>query len=59
MQTEAAAAKADGVVSEEIHKGRHRWQSHVIEFFAIGLPCCRSRRTYSMRNALAHAGKSA
>jgi uncharacterized protein YbjQ (UPF0145 family) len=36
MQTEAAAAKAEGVVGVDIHEGSHNWQSHVIEFFAIG-----------------------
>jgi uncharacterized protein YbjQ (UPF0145 family) len=36
MQHEAAAAKAEGVVGVDIHEGSHVWQSHVIEFFAIG-----------------------
>ena len=36
MQHEAAAAKAEGVVGVEIHEGSHGWQTHVIEFFAIG-----------------------
>jgi uncharacterized protein YbjQ (UPF0145 family) len=36
MQAEAAAAKAEGVVGVDIHEGNHAWQSHVIEFFAIG-----------------------
>ena len=36
MQHEAKAAKAEGVVGVEIHEGSHSWQSHVIEFFAIG-----------------------
>jgi uncharacterized protein YbjQ (UPF0145 family) len=36
MQHEAAAAKAEGVVGMEIHEGSHAWQTHVIEFFAIG-----------------------
>lgn len=30
------AAKAEGVVGVEIHEGSHGWQTHVIEFFAIG-----------------------
>jgi uncharacterized protein YbjQ (UPF0145 family) len=36
MQHEAKAAKAEGVVGVDIHEGSHGWQSHVIEFFAIG-----------------------
>lgn len=36
MQAEAAAAKAEGVVGLDIHEGSHGWQTHVIEFFAIG-----------------------
>jgi uncharacterized protein YbjQ (UPF0145 family) len=36
MQYEAEAAKAEGVVGVEIHEGSHNWQTHVIEFFAIG-----------------------
>jgi uncharacterized protein YbjQ (UPF0145 family) len=36
MQYEAAAAKAEGVVGVDIHEGSHGWQTHVIEFFAIG-----------------------
>jgi uncharacterized protein YbjQ (UPF0145 family) len=36
MQHEAAAAKAEGVVGVDIHEGSHGWQTHVIEFFAIG-----------------------
>lgn len=36
MQAEASAAKAEGVVGVDIHEGSHCWQTHVIEFFAIG-----------------------
>ena len=36
MQAEAEAAKAEGVVGVDIHEGSHGWQTHVIEFFAIG-----------------------
>ena len=36
MQLEASAAKAEGVVGVDIHEGSHGWQTHVIEFFAIG-----------------------
>jgi uncharacterized protein YbjQ (UPF0145 family) len=36
MQHEAAAAHAEGVVGLDIHEGSHGWQTHVIEFFAIG-----------------------
>src|ERR1700761_4342531 len=36
MQYEAQAAKAEGVVGVDIHEGSHGWQTHVIEFFAIG-----------------------
>ena len=36
MQAEAANAKAEGVVGLDIHEGSHSWESHVIEFFAVG-----------------------
>ena len=36
MQQEASSAKAEGVVGVDIREGSHGWQSHVIEFFAIG-----------------------
>ncbi|MBB5574666.1 MULTISPECIES: heavy metal-binding domain-containing protein [Rhizobium] len=36
MQAEASAAKAEGVVGLDIHEGSHGWETHVIEFFAIG-----------------------
>jgi uncharacterized protein YbjQ (UPF0145 family) len=36
MQHEASAAKAEGVVGVDIHEGSHGWQTHVIEFFAVG-----------------------
>jgi uncharacterized protein YbjQ (UPF0145 family) len=36
MQAEASAARAEGVVGVDIHEGSHSWQTHVIEFFAIG-----------------------
>jgi uncharacterized protein YbjQ (UPF0145 family) len=36
MQREAAAAKAAGVVGVDIHESSHGWQTHVIEFFAVG-----------------------
>jgi len=36
MQAEASAAKAEGVVGMDIHEGNHCWQTHVIEFFALG-----------------------
>jgi uncharacterized protein YbjQ (UPF0145 family) len=36
MQAEAANAKAEGVVGLDMHEGSHGWETHVIEFFAIG-----------------------
>jgi len=36
MRYEAANPKAEGVAGVEIHEGSHGWQTHVIEFFAIG-----------------------
>jgi uncharacterized protein YbjQ (UPF0145 family) len=36
MSAEASAARAEGVVGVDIHEGSHGWQTHVIEFFAIG-----------------------
>ncbi len=36
MQVEAVALKAQGVVGAQITERSHGWDSHVIEFFAIG-----------------------
>ncbi|MBN3723036.1 heavy metal-binding domain-containing protein [Burkholderia sp. Ac-20379] len=36
MQVEAQTAKAEGVIGTTIHEKSYRWESHVIEFFAIG-----------------------
>jgi uncharacterized protein YbjQ (UPF0145 family) len=36
MQHEASVAKAEGVVGVDMHEGSHGWQTHVIEFFAVG-----------------------
>ncbi|NIJ08825.1 uncharacterized protein YbjQ (UPF0145 family) [Sphingomonas vulcanisoli] len=36
MQLEATKAGAEGVVGADLHEGSHNWQTHVIEFFAIG-----------------------
>ena len=36
MQIEAQTAKAEGVIGTMIHEKSYRWESHVIEFFAIG-----------------------
>lgn len=36
MQAEAQTAKAEGVIGAQIHENSHRWESHVIEFFAVG-----------------------
>jgi uncharacterized protein YbjQ (UPF0145 family) len=36
LQSEASQAGAEGVVGVDMHEGSHNWQSHVIEFFAIG-----------------------
>lgn len=36
MTLEAKTAQAEGVVGVDMHEGNHGWQSHVIEFFAIG-----------------------
>ncbi|WP_235021197.1 heavy metal-binding domain-containing protein [Caballeronia telluris] len=36
MQIEAQTAKAGGVIGTMIHEKSHRWESHAIEFFAIG-----------------------
>ncbi|GAB7537509.1 heavy metal-binding domain-containing protein [Burkholderia sp. 22PA0099] len=36
MQVEAQTAKAEGVIGTMIHEKSYRWESHVIEFFAIG-----------------------
>lgn len=36
MQKEAQITKAEGVIGTEIHEKSHIWESHVIEFFAVG-----------------------
>lgn len=36
MQKEAQDAKAEGVIGTLVHEKSYRWESHVIEFFAIG-----------------------
>jgi uncharacterized protein YbjQ (UPF0145 family) len=36
MQHEATEAGAEGVVGVDLHEGSHAWQSHVVEFFAVG-----------------------
>ena len=36
MQEEAMAESAHGIVGAEVHERSHGWESHVIEFFAVG-----------------------
>ena len=36
MQIEAQTARAEGVIGTQIQEKSHRWETHVIEFFAIG-----------------------
>jgi uncharacterized protein YbjQ (UPF0145 family) len=36
MTNEASALKAEGIVGVQLVEGSHGWNSHVIEFFAIG-----------------------
>jgi uncharacterized protein YbjQ (UPF0145 family) len=36
MQTEAETAKSEGVIGARIDERSHGWESHVIEFFAVG-----------------------
>jgi uncharacterized protein YbjQ (UPF0145 family) len=36
MQTEAQALSAKGIVGVDLQEKSHGWDSHVIEFFAIG-----------------------
>jgi len=36
MQTEAEQVEAEGIVGVQLHEGSHGWDSHVIEYFAIG-----------------------
>ena len=36
MQTEAEALEAEGIVGVQLHEGSHGWDSHVIEYFAVG-----------------------
>ena len=36
MQYEAVALEAEGIVGVQLTEGSHGWDSHVIEYFAIG-----------------------
>jgi uncharacterized protein YbjQ (UPF0145 family) len=36
MQTEAEALESEGIVGVQLHEGSHGWDSHVIEYFAVG-----------------------
>jgi uncharacterized protein YbjQ (UPF0145 family) len=36
MQSEAEAVEAEGIVGVQLTEGSHGWDSHVIEYFAIG-----------------------
>jgi uncharacterized protein YbjQ (UPF0145 family) len=36
MQAEAESVQAEGIVGVHLHEGSHGWDSHVIEYFAIG-----------------------
>jgi uncharacterized protein YbjQ (UPF0145 family) len=36
MQTEAEALQAEGIVGVQLKEGSHGWDSHVIEYFAVG-----------------------
>ena len=36
MQAEAETAGAEGIVGVQLHEGSHGWDSHVIEYFAVG-----------------------
>jgi len=36
MQAEAQALKAEGIVGVQLVEGSHGWNSHVIEYFAVG-----------------------
>jgi uncharacterized protein YbjQ (UPF0145 family) len=36
MQAEAETLQAEGIVGVQLHEGSHGWDSHVIEYFAVG-----------------------
>ena len=36
MQSEAQALQAEGIVGVQLVEGSHGWNSHVIEYFAVG-----------------------
>jgi uncharacterized protein YbjQ (UPF0145 family) len=36
MQTEAVSLQAEGIVGVQLTEGSHGWDSHVIEYFAVG-----------------------
>ncbi len=36
MQSEAETLEAEGIVGVQLNEGSHGWDSHVIEYFAVG-----------------------
>jgi len=48
MQDEAERCQAAGIVGVQIQENHHRWDSHTVEFFAIG------RRRSRLRHGRAH-----
>jgi hypothetical protein len=36
MQSEAESLQAEGIVGVQLNEGSHGWDSHVIEYFAVG-----------------------
>ncbi len=36
MQAEAEAGQAEGIVGAQVHENSHGWDSHIIEYFAVG-----------------------
>ena len=36
MQSEAESLEAEGIVGVQLNEGSHGWDSHVIEYFAVG-----------------------
>src|SRR5207247_10062224 len=44
MQAEAESVQAHGIVGVKLQQSNHGWDSHVLEFFAIGTAVIRERQ---------------
>lgn len=65
MQAEAERAQAEGIVGVQVKESNHGWDSHVIEYFAVGTDDLAERLARSnhvswcdLGHALGHVGKA-